>query len=87
MTAELKDRLFKEGLSPGLDLAALILQTGRDHGIPSYTSWREKCGLTPVNSFDDLEELLLNPKRILPILSRNFKAVEDVRGCWRGGEG
>lgn len=43
MTTELKDKLFKNNGNLGLDLAALILQTGRDHGIPSYTKWRKKC--------------------------------------------
>ncbi|KAI1710068.1 heme peroxidase domain-containing protein [Ditylenchus destructor] len=78
MTSELKDKLFKNNANLGLDLAALILQMGRDHGIAGYTVWREKCGGTPVNSFDDLESIVADPKRILPILSRHFKYVEDV---------
>lgn len=44
MTNEFRDKLFKNNGNMGLDLPALILQTGRDHGIPSYTVWREKCG-------------------------------------------
>uniref|UniRef100_A0A915D5A7 Chorion peroxidase n=1 Tax=Ditylenchus dipsaci TaxID=166011 RepID=A0A915D5A7_9BILA len=78
MTSEFKDKLFKNNGNLGLDLGALILQTGRDHGIPGYTAWREKCGGSPVHSFDDLEDLVVDPKRILPILSRHFKNVEDV---------
>lgn len=31
-----------------------------------------------VNSFDDLESIVTDPKRILPILARHFKYVEDV---------
>lgn len=49
MTTEFKDKLFKNNANLGLDLAALILQTGRDHGIPSYTAWRQKCDRKKVN--------------------------------------
>lgn len=48
MTTEFKDKLFRNNANYGLDLASLILQTGRDHGIPGYTVWREKCGGSPV---------------------------------------
>ena len=42
------------------DLAALNINRGRDHGIPSYNSYREKCGFKRAASFDQLIDLIDN---------------------------
>ncbi len=36
------------------DLIASIIHRGRDHGLPTYRQVRESCGLTPVSSFEEL---------------------------------
>ncbi|KAK7110843.1 hypothetical protein V1264_014654 [Littorina saxatilis] len=48
------DHLFEEAPFEGFDVAALNIQRGRDHGLPSYNDWRVKCGLDRVASFTEL---------------------------------
>lgn len=52
MTKELTERLFEQASGTGGDLAAINIQRGRDHGIPSYNIWRSACGLMPADTFD-----------------------------------
>ncbi|KAI6195792.1 Oxidase/peroxidase, protein [Aphelenchoides besseyi] len=78
MSADVRGRLFKGTSSMGLDLAAMLLQTGRDHGLPSYVVWREHCGGSAVDSFEALWDDFADPKRVIPLLKKHFRTVEDV---------
>ncbi|EFA05698.1 chorion peroxidase isoform X1 [Tribolium castaneum] len=61
---ELTNHLFQSrGFPFGMDLAAINVQRGRDHGLPPYTSWREPCGLSPIKSWKDLEKIM-NPDTV-----------------------
>ncbi len=51
---ELRNLLFGAPGSGGLDLAALNLQRGRDHGLPDYNTVRRENGLTEVTDANEI---------------------------------
>lgn len=54
-TPQVAGRLFRGELPFGLDLVAVNVQRGRDHGLPPYTAMRAVCNLPLVASFADLQ--------------------------------
>jgi len=55
-STEVTDHLFQKNKHRenfGEDLLAINIQRGRDHGLPSYNSYRKKCGLTPLTSWNE----------------------------------
>lgn len=60
MHDELRDRLFEFSFEMALDLAALNMQRGRDHGIPGYNKWRRFCGLSEPRTLSELAEVMNN---------------------------
>ena len=78
-SSEVIDHLFQknnERQDFGLDLLAINIQRGRDHGIPSYNAFRKHCGLKPLTSWrekpSELDEAIwLNLKKV-------YEKVEDI---------
>ena len=57
------ERLFQEtNTSHGMDLVALNLQRGRDHGLPAYVEYRRLCGLPDIAGFRELAAVVGNPE-------------------------
>ncbi|XP_055908197.1 uncharacterized protein LOC129943021 [Eupeodes corollae] len=77
ITPELTNHLFQTpGFPFGLDLAAINIQRGRDHGIAPYTAWRQPCGLSAINTWDELANVVgpESAKRI----SHAYRNVHDI---------
>lgn len=55
LNTELTEKLFYNAHAVALDLAAINIQRGRDHGIPGYNEYREKCNLPRAKTFEDLK--------------------------------
>nr|XP_020506368.1 eosinophil peroxidase-like [Labrus bergylta] len=60
MHDELRDLLFKFSERMALDLAALNMQRGRDHGLPGYNAWRKFCGLSQPKNLAELTKVMGN---------------------------
>ena len=59
-----------------MDLVALNLQRGRDHGLNGYNQYLKVCGLTPARSFQDLTRYM-QPSSVA-LLSKVYKHVDDI---------
>ncbi|XP_018425044.1 PREDICTED: eosinophil peroxidase-like [Nanorana parkeri] len=57
---ELREHLFELFKRLGLDLGALNMQRGRDHGLPGYNTWRRFCGLFAPRNVTELARVLNN---------------------------
>jgi peroxidase len=52
-------QLFRaKGKAFGLDLIALNIQRGRDHGLPTYVDMLDACGIGKPTTFDDVVPLM-----------------------------
>ena len=61
MNSELTEKLFMLAHDVALDLAAINIQRGRDHGLPGYNHYRQLCGLNKAETFHDLQNEIREP--------------------------
>lgn len=77
ISEELTNHLFQTpGFQFGMDLAAINIQRGRDHGIPPFVKWREPCVLSPVKNWKDLERIM--SVEMAEKFKRLYDTVEDI---------
>ncbi len=75
---EVRDFLFEEG-NGGLDLAAVNIQRGRDHGLPSYNDMRRGLGLAPRTTFSEIT----SDFAVATALETAYDSIEDI-DLWLG---
>jgi peroxidase len=74
---DVRNHLFEsqEGAG-GLDLVALNIQRGRDHGIPGSNKYREICGIGTATVWSDLHTNI-NPKEVEK-LRQIYRSIDDI---------
>ncbi|XP_063226524.1 peroxidase-like isoform X2 [Bacillus rossius redtenbacheri] len=73
---DVKDLLYKDTSSYGMDVVSLDIQRGRDHGIPAYNYFRKLCGLPKAKKFSTFEDVI--PQSTVQKLSAAYAHPDDV---------
>ncbi|KAI1708148.1 heme peroxidase domain-containing protein [Ditylenchus destructor] len=76
--SELTEKFLRGPDLNGVDLAAMLIQQGRDHGLNGYVAWREACGLSRPTSFEELDALLLEDGINSTQLQEIYGSVDDI---------
>ncbi|XP_012238866.1 peroxidase isoform X2 [Bombus impatiens] len=74
--AEITEFLFRNDRPLGSDLRATDIQRDRDHGLASYNSYREYCGLPRAKYFTDFTDYI-SPSNVAK-LSELYPSPDDV---------
>ncbi|GFR01382.1 peroxidase [Trichonephila clavata] len=77
ITDEVRNRLFQPHNGHyGMDLSAIGIQRGRDHGIPGYAKWRKFCNLPELNTWEDLLKAM--DEQHVQRLRKVYNSVDDI---------
>ena len=77
---DVRNMLFGPPVDVGFDLAALNIQRGRDHGLPSFNAMREALGL---GAYEDWTDAVFMPGAKEALMSI-YDDVDDI-DLWVGG--
>ncbi|XP_018410501.1 PREDICTED: eosinophil peroxidase-like [Nanorana parkeri] len=80
---ELRERLFKLLKRTGLDLPAINMQRGREHGLPGYNAYRRFCGLSAPRNLEELSNVLNNRELAQKFI--NLYGTPENIDIWVGG--
>ncbi|XP_046342548.2 peroxidase-like [Haliotis rufescens] len=79
ISPELTDFLFPDDEGNSLDLTALNIQRGRDHGLPGYNAWRRWCGLPEAENFSTSPGGLVDhPDDAAAALQLLYRSPDDI---------
>jgi len=74
---DIQNHLFETGGNTGgLDLIAMNIQRGRDHGLPGYNAYREICAVGRAKNWTDFTDFI-QPKYVEK-LKNTYRHVDDV---------
>ncbi|XP_060583221.1 peroxidase-like [Ruditapes philippinarum] len=74
-----RNLLFKDKKGKSLDLPALNIQRGRDHGLPGYNQWRIHCNLVKADMTNDGSFILPDHNEKQKIKIQNvYSHVDDI---------
>ncbi|XP_036149555.1 LOW QUALITY PROTEIN: uncharacterized protein LOC105828648 [Monomorium pharaonis] len=78
ITGEVTNHLFEQRGIPhsGVDLIALNIHRGRDHGLPSYNHYRALCNLKKATTFEDLSREMA--PEVIARMKRIYASVDDI---------
>jgi len=72
-----KTHLMGKKQKYGMDMGAINIQRGRDHGLQTYVEYVHRCGLGNIRNWDDLKHLIRDPK-VLYELQRLYRTPFNV---------
>lgn len=75
VTSALRNMLFGRPGQGGMDLAALNIQRGRDHGLPDFNTVRQSYGLP---TYGSLEEFAVGDEKLLNKLKSAYSDIKDL---------